>query len=198
MAVISGVVIGGGYYFWQSKIKVVSPVSQQASVSISPIQEELTTWEDPSEFSFSYPKVLKLNPHDEDQKNYAHLELTSETHTGRIILWVKDTNETSIDSWAKKNDAEGALDTTLGEEKAKKVLLTDPSQKIITSALHNGYLYQVEGETGDDYWKKVYEDILTSYKFTGTKPAQKADTSDDSSSSSDDSQSSFDEEETIQ
>ena len=198
ITIISGVIIGGGYYFWQAKKQVGLPISQQVSASATPIQEELVIWEDPSEFSFSYPKGLKLNPHDEDKINYAHIELTSDTYPGRIILWTKDSNETSIDNWAKKNNAEAALDTALGDEKAKKILITDPSQKIITSALHSGYLYQVEGEMGDDYWKKVYGDILTSYKFTSTKPAQNAESADTTSTSSDDSQTSYDEEETIQ
>jgi len=198
IAVISGVIIGGGYYFWQTKKQVVSPVSRQASVSATPIQEELVVWEDPSEFFFSYPKGLKLNPHDEDQKNYAHLELTSDTYPGRIILWAKDTNETSIDNWAKKNDAEGAIDTTLGDESAIKILITDPNQKIITSALHNGYLYQVEGEMGDDYWKKVYGNILTSYKFTTAKPAKNTEFVDETLTSTEDFQTSYDEEEIIQ
>ncbi len=198
ITIISGVIIGGGYYFWQVKSKVVSPISGQASASVTPIQEELTTWEDPSEFVFSYPKGLKLNPHDEDKINYAHIELTSDTYPGRIILWAKDTNATSIDNWAKKNDAEGAIDTALGDEKAKKILTTDPSQKIITSALHSGYLYQVEGEMGDDYWKKVYGDVLASYKFITAKPAKNTESAEDSSTSSNDSQTSYDEEETIQ
>ncbi len=198
IAVISGAIIGGGYYFWQTKTKAVSPLSLQASTSATPIQEELTTWEDPSEFSFVYPKELKLNPHDEDKINYAHIELTSDTYPGRIILWAKDTNETSIDNWAKKNTAEGAIDTTLGDEKAKKILITDQGQKIITSALHNGYLYQVEGEMGDDYWKRVYGDVLTSYKFITAKPAKNTESTEDSSTLSEDSQSSYDEEETIQ
>lgn len=198
IAVISGAIIGGGYYFWQAKTKVVSPLFQQASSSATPIQEELITWEDPSEFSFVYPKGLKLNPHDEDKINYAHIELTSDAHPGRIILWAKDTSETSIDNWAKKNDAGGAIDTTLEDEKAKKILMTDPSQKIVISALHGGYLYQVEGEVEDDYWKKVFGDVLTSYKFSTVKPAPKTESADDTSISSDDAQSSFDEEETIQ
>ena len=198
IAVISGVIIGGGYYFWQTKKQVVSPVSRQASVSATPIQEELVVWEDPSEFFFSYPKGLKLNPHDEDKINYAHIELTSDTYPGRIILWTKDSNETSLDNWARKNDAEGAIDTTLGDESAIKILITDPNQKIITSALHNGYLYQVEGEMGDDYWKKVYGNILTSYKFTTAKPAKNTEFVDETSTSTEDFQTSYDEEEIIQ
>lgn len=198
IAVISGVIIGGGYYFWQTKKQVVSPVSRQASVSATPIQEELVVWEDPSEFFFSYPKGLKLNPHDEDKINYAHIELTSDTYPGRIILWTKDSNETSLDNWARKNDAEGAIDTTLGDESAIKILITDPNQKIITSALHNGYLYQVEGEMGDDYWKKVYGNILTSYKFTTAKPAKNTEFVDETLTSTEDFQTSYDEEEIIQ
>ena len=198
VAIVSGVVIGGGYYFWQTKKQVVSPVSRQVSVSATPIQEELVVWEDPSEFSFSYPKGLKLNPHDEDKINYAHIELTSDTYPGRIILWTKDSNETSLDNWARKNDAEGAIDTTLGDESAIKILITDPNQKIITSALHNGYLYQVEGEMGDDYWKKVYGNILTSYKFTTAKPAKNTEFVDETLTSTEDFQTSYDEEEIIQ
>ena len=52
-------------------------------VSITPtpvIVEEKTAWDDQSGFTIQYPISLKLNSHNEDKDNYAHLEFTSATH----------------------------------------------------------------------------------------------------------------------
>src|SRR3990167_11111285 len=86
--IVLGLAGGGIYYKYQSATKIAIPVDNTQPTPIP--EEELATWTDQSEFSFQYPKSLKLNPHDEDTENYAHVELTSSTYPGNLIIWVKD------------------------------------------------------------------------------------------------------------
>lgn len=136
--------------------------------------EELATWEDQSEFTFQYPKSLTVDPHEEDTENYAHVELTSASHGGGIIVWAKDTTSDTIDAWITKEKYEGAIDTTLGEEAAKKVLVMNTgneSPPMIIAAIHNGYLYEIEYRQTDvfadkAYWDSVFERMSTSFAFS--------------------------------
>jgi hypothetical protein len=145
------------------------------SVSVSPTPvtvEEKTTWKDQSGFTVQYPISLRLNPHDEDKENYAHLELTSATHSGSLIVWAKDTTAATIADFVKIKKIEGAIDTTLGGETAKKVLDPDTKQ-IVISAIKNGYLYQVEvSPTDGEYWNQVFSDVSSSFKFNNEEKAQ--------------------------
>lgn len=136
------------------------------SVSPTPQQEELAVWEDQSEFSFQYPKSLTLDPHDEDKENYAHVELTSSSRPGNIIVWTKDTTSTSLENWVKDNKVVGSLDSALGENSAKKVLTNTGDQKLTLTTIRNGYLYQIEANLTDfDYWNKIFEIVSSTYKF---------------------------------
>lgn len=162
-AAIAG--IGGGFFLYNKSSKVVAPVT-----NVQPTQkptEELVTWEDPSEFTFSYPKNLKLNPHEEDKNNYAHVELTSSSHPGSIIVWAKDTLSQNIETYVKTNKITGSIDTTLGAEPAKKYVTDDAFKKMTSSAIRNGYLYQIElTPTDADYWNAIFQTVNSSFTFT--------------------------------
>lgn len=128
-------------------------------------QEEMATWTDQSGFTFEYPKSLTLNPHDEDENNYAHLELTSATYSGSLTVWAKDTNAADTEDYAKKSKNVGYIDTILGGEPAKKLLQNNATSKIITSVIKDGYLYQIEADLKDNFWSKTFEKISSSFKF---------------------------------
>jgi len=162
------VAIGSFAYFNFYKKRLVSPIgSIQPTPSAS---EELTTWVDQAEFSFQYPKSLKLDPHEEDQENYAHVELTSATHSGSLIIWVKDTTAEDTEAWAKETKLIGAIDSTLGGLPAKKTLTNEQKQLIVT-AIRNGYLYQIETNLTDaTYWNQVYETVSSNFKFVEGGP----------------------------
>lgn len=168
-----------GYLQYRNSLKVTSPV---AKVQPTPVViEELTTWTDPANFSFQYPRSLSLNPHNEDQLNYAHVELTSATHSGSLIVWVKDTTANTIDNWMTQSKITNAIDSNLGGTPAKKVLTTGDASKLTLSTIQDGYLYQVEtsladlpvGEAGKDFWNKTMDTVTSSFKFT---PADKGST----------------------
>lgn len=154
----------GTYLRYRVITRVVNPASDFQPTLIP--SEELATWVDQSEFSFQYPNSLKLDPHDEDQENYAHVELTSATHAGNLIVWTKDTAAENIDDWIKQAKIQGAIDSLLGGEPAKKVLTTSEPKKLTISAIRDGYLYQIETDLSDlDFWNKAYNTVSSTFKF---------------------------------
>lgn len=155
---------GGGIYYKYQAVKVVTPVDNNQPTAVP--QETLATWVDPAEFEFQYPKSLNLNPHDEDKENYAHVELTSATSAGNLIVWVKDTSAADIETWVKQVKVKGAIDSALGGEPAKKVLTTDEGQKLTVTTIRDGYLYQIEMDAKDAIWNKIFDTVASSFKFT--------------------------------
>ena len=145
---------------------------------------KLTVWEDPAGFSFSYPEEIEINPHSEDEENYAHLELVSPSESeGKIIIWVKETEFTDIEDWAEATTGGQVFDTELDAEPAKKVAYSEPT-KLVIAAIDVDVLVLIEmtpDKTG--YWQKVYDKILSSFKFiplegeeTAPVPAEPAET----------------------
>lgn len=160
--IIGGLI--GGFYFRNRIASQTVPFGSNI-LPTPTIAEELTTWKDQSGFSFQYPKSLKLDPHEEDQENYAHLELTSATFSGSLIVWAKDTTAEDIEGWIKQKKIENAFDSNLGGEKAKKILTSDNVNKANISTIYEDYLYQIEANLSDDYWNKVYETVSSSFHF---------------------------------
>lgn len=150
------------------KFKSSTLTSPAATVQPTPIvYEEQETWKDPAQFSFQYPKTLSLNPHNEDEDNYAHVELTSATHSGNLIIWVKDTNVDTIEKWIDQEKLKNTIDTTLADVPAKKVLTTEETNTVTISAIQGGYLYQVEANLADaDFWNQILEKVLLTFEFT--------------------------------
>lgn len=160
----------GGIFYWKTKIKgaVVSPIDQQSNTSSQ--SATLLIWDDPAGFKFQYPKGLSVNKHDEDQENYAHVELMNPNHPGSVIVWAKDTTAADAAAWAKTEKAfTGAsiLDTTLGNQPAKKILLTAPNRTVIVGTIYDELLFTVEATMGNDtYWSEVAQTAIDSFTFT--------------------------------
>jgi len=157
--------VGGGIIFWRSKTSpsLVSPVGQETRET----EAELAVWEDPAGFKFSYPSNLALDPHEEDQENYAHLELTSSEHPGRIIIWVKETEYSEIEDWAAQEVGQNGqvFESELAGEPAKKVAYLDP-EKLITAAIDVDALVLLEMfPDPEGYWQGIYNQILNSFTF---------------------------------
>lgn len=168
--VFIGLVGGGIFLYFQKNTKVLTPGEAVTSIPTPTPAVELTTWKDEAGFSFQYPKDLSINKHEDDNDNYAHVELTTKDHPGSIIVWCKDlpTGVLTLDSWVKKlySDAT-AIDTTLGGETAKKILVSTPSAKLIVGAVSDGLLFYIEGTLTDKpYWQTVEDAIVKSFAFT--------------------------------
>jgi len=166
--IILGVLIvagaGGCLYYFKFYQK---PSSNLVNPLSSPTQTEakLTIWQDPAGFKFSYPEDIKIDDHPEDEENYAHLELTSVSHPGSILVWMKDTDYKTIEDWAKNqgNDVQ-IFDSELGGKPAKKVAYFNP-QKLTTATIDVDVLVLVELVSDDEWWAKTYNQILSSFEF---------------------------------
>ncbi|OGV89303.1 hypothetical protein A2Z41_03290 [Microgenomates group bacterium RBG_19FT_COMBO_39_10] len=140
---------------------LVGPIVKESETS-----EELT-WEDPAGFNFLYPKEIKIDPHEEDEENYAHLELTSDDHSGKILVWVKETEYTDIEDWLEEEigEEEQVFDTELDTEPAKKIAFADP-EKLVVAAIDVDSLVLLEMYPDEeDYWQEVYSGILDTFTF---------------------------------
>lgn len=184
----------GGYMLWKQKSLRTLPgiVSTQ-----TPALPELVLWEDQAGFSFKYPKELSFDKHDEDEVNYAHIEFKSATHSGRLIIWAKDTTYTDVNLWVTKDknlSSAASVDTTLSGQPAKKIILSAPSKKIIIGTISDQILFTIEAEPteGDAYWTTVSDTIASNFTFSP------ADSSAAGTAASGDAGPSFDEEEVVE
>src|SRR4030042_2648000 len=156
------IVIGSG-----RKTKENSGAQQKVVTSVAP--KAVLTWDDPAGFTFSYPQDLSVNKHDEDQVNYAHIELTQSAHPGNIIVWAKDTTAGDATAWVrteKEYKNANIFDTTLGGQPAKKIILTSPRKAIVVGTVYDELLWTIEQEASDSaYWAPVFQSIVDSYQF---------------------------------
>jgi hypothetical protein len=173
IAGIIGIVIGSiaaGAYLFVLK-KGTDTTAQQGIVEpTKAIDVRLATWKDQAQFTFEYPETLKIDPHPEDQDNYAHVELTNPEHPGNVVVWAKDTTAADLTTWLKQNKIETAIDTNLGGEVAKKTMGEGKDKTILVTTIHGGYLYQVEVTLADSaYWQKTFDGVLASLTFTDSQ-----------------------------
>lgn len=162
------VVIGGGIYFFTKGQSFLNPMGEKKG-ELTGTDQSLVSWKDPMGFTFEYPSNISVNPHSEDNTNYAHVELTKSGSDGNIILWAKDTTYLTLEEWLK-NDKEvasaNAIDTTWGGNTAKKVRISSPAPKVITATLYDDLIFLLEENPDKDGTLDVaYEAILTNFKF---------------------------------
>lgn len=200
ICIVLAAIFGGSIYVLSGKSalgKMVSPqsVTEQKQSAQPTVVPELT-WDDPAGFTIRYSGELNINNHEEDPDNYAHLELTNPIHPGNIIVWVKDTTAADVTAWVQTDkgyqDA-NKINTTLGGQPAKKIILTGTVKKTVTGAIYDGLLFMIEGNLSDSaYWTVQYQRISDSFQF---KPLENPPPDYSGSGEAD---SGYDEEETIQ
>lgn len=158
-------VAGGVFYFkfyQKFSSNLVNPLTSQTESSV-----KLAVWEDPSGFKVSYPQEIEINNHPEDEENYAHLELTVDSHSGSILIWVKDNTYKEIEDWVKKENSTGSaqvLDSELGGNPAKKLAFNNP-QRLVTATLDGNAIVLIEVYPEDQWWNETYNQILSSFEF---------------------------------
>ncbi|MBI2617473.1 hypothetical protein HYW55_05025 [Candidatus Gottesmanbacteria bacterium] len=185
---VSGISV---YYFMISSQKNQSESSETMVIPPSPYLE-VTTWVDQAEFQFDYPKNIEIDKHDEDQENYAQVELKNSDHPGGIIIWVKDLPSGNLEGYLTKAKVQNLIDTTIGGEDAKKGFVSGDQSKITIAMYRDGYLYQIDSNLQDrEYWGKIFEMVTTSFQFI--EPTLAPDTS-TYSNTSDEEDLGFDEE----
>lgn len=179
LPIFVGLLIGGilstGYLVWVKNRSASAPASQEQTVSPTPIPTKLLSWNDPNGFSFQYPEGAVINKHDEDRENYAHLELTHPAHPGSIIVWGKDPAKGVSDtaSWIKNEKrfiGAAILDTELGGNPGKKVMLEGVTRMLVTGTVFDSIVWTVEAKLEDaDYWTNTQSTIVNSFVFVAPK-----------------------------
>lgn len=169
LAVLVLVGAAAGVYFWFSR---ATPVTQ--SDTTPEITTTTKTWEDEAGFRFDYPEGVEIDKNEEDDENYAHVELTHPDHPGTVIVWVSDppllrnkpvvTVTEWVESQAKFAGA-NTLDSTLGGEPAKKIIVTTPPSLYI-GAVYDGLVFYIEGMYDQsDFWSEAQQTIADSFVF---------------------------------
>lgn len=148
----------------------ISPLGNQPEISENQI---LKTWEDPAGFKFSYPEGVTINDHQEDTENYAHLELTNSSYPGRILIWMKDKVNDTLEEWVSEQTGEPQVfDSELAGQSAKKLTFTSP-KKLEIVAFDQEVLILIEVYPENDWWTKAYEQIVNSFELTSLSAENK-------------------------
>lgn len=171
IAIPIGLILAGGalYFFLNNKKEeTVSPaVPTSTTITQTTQTPKNLLWEDQAGFSFEYPEGLVINKHPEDKENYANIDFTDSAKTGNIKIIAADTKLKTIKDWAKQKEGTtgNSVDSTLGGKIAANITFSD-SNKVIVGAIDQAILFTIE-LTPDSagYFKKVYDQILTSFEF---------------------------------
>lgn len=155
---------GGGYLIVSLKNKSSSP-SVSESLTAKEIASADLDYSDASGFSFKYPKSLRLDDiTPSDDSYYSKVSLTKSG--GKLTVTVKDESAKTADEFLKSDDyykdavLSGA--TTLAEIPAKEYSLDG---KLITIALKDGILYQVEGNKDGGFWEDTQGIVVSTFSF---------------------------------
>lgn len=169
-----GLIGAGTYLFMSRNTSSGSPTADAIPTPTS--MPTLVSWDDPAGFTMQYPEGVIVNKHDEDKVNYAHVELTSATHPGGLIIWVKDLPKGVTDTvtWGKRASTPSAaisFDTTLGGQPAQKILVSGQTKTVTTGVVFDGVVWYVEATLADEaYWQSVYDVVIQSFAFKPIAP----------------------------
>ncbi len=164
LGLIVGVILiaGGVLLFfnpWGSNSSLINPLSQSEEGA------NLKTWEDPAGFQFSYPEEIEIDNHEEDEENYAHLELSDENHPGKILIWMKDKVEKNLEAWVTNQSGNPqSFDSELAGQPAKKLAFSSP-KKLVTAAFDQEVIIIVEVFPEDEWWNETYQQIIDSFEL---------------------------------
>lgn len=139
----------------------------QPSPSPAPQTPSLKEYVDPSGFKFSHiDDVIVKKKSVKDDNVYSLLELTSSNSSGKTTLEVTGSSLTSLDKWISKYKT--------ASHEAQKLKIADMNAielvsktGIVTGALDKGVLFMISTDlsTNPDFWKRVYKQITTSFRF---------------------------------
>ena len=147
----------------QKQPKTISPlVSEEKDVEVTEKPIPLAKFDSESGFSFEYPGDLELdNLALPNEDSYANIQLTSKKSTGSTEISVTDTNEKSVQSYAKNNqiNLDEASPVSFAEIKGQQI---STKNQLITIALDQGILFKITTDLDQNpkYWTGINSDIL--------------------------------------
>ena len=148
---------------------IFNPFNKSSSL-LSPLssskeETNLKTWEDPAGFKFSYPEGIEIDNHEEDEKNYAYLELTHQNYSGKILVWMKDKVEKNLDDWVANQEGNPQVfDSELAGQPAKKMAFSSP-KKLAIAAFDHEVVILVEVFPENEWWDETYQQVIDSFEL---------------------------------
>ena len=157
---------------------LTSPKLSQEGIQkqINP-SEILIEYNDPSGFTFSYPDNLSIVKNEvEDDITFADLQLSSNDISGSLSFKITESKLTSLDEYLKINKiTQTPKEVSMGKLEAIEVKLGD---RLILASLDQGVLFNIEVPLiEEDFWMKVYKDILTNFSFASPEVVTSQDNS---------------------
>jgi hypothetical protein len=157
--------------------KMLSPLIKEKSAE-EEIEFEWTEWQDPAGFSFEYPENFQVDSHQEDETNYAFLELTWEGKKGRLIILCNDADYGTIDEWLEKDElvaGASSLETTIASVSGRKVALGE-GREMAAFIDQDQVIYLIDKQSeGEAFWHQVYSRVLSSFKLIPLEDETQAD-----------------------
>lgn len=161
----------GAAVVWFSPRKNEAPVDITANAmpTATPVPAAVLTWNDPAGFTFQYEEGVVINKHDENQTDYAQVEFSHPQHPGGLTVWARDTKYVDTPAWVrgeKQFAGANSLDTLLGKQPAKKILLAGEPAQLVTGTIYDQLLFYVEAKLSDrEYWTRVHDRLVDSFAF---------------------------------
>ena len=165
-----------GWAWWQLKPKPKVSTAQK-EISIKPADlptVSTTSYEDWSGFKFDYPDILTVKEIELDNPQvYSSLELTS-TDGKRLTIRVTDADAVNLLDWQKTFNRQNSVrtidQTTLAGLPAIRLQYGAP-EMVLTAAIDQGIIYQVQSNADDGFWDRTHEDLVASFQFTNVAGA---------------------------
>lgn len=168
ITLIGGLIIGG-LVLTRRSASDAGNVPVLSTPTLAPTPAAIITWNDPAGFTFTYQEGIAINKHDENQNDYAQVEMTHPDHPGGLTVWARDTKYTDVTAWIKGEKAytgANSIDTILGNQPAKKVMIAGEPNRLVTGTISDQILFSIEAELIDrEFWTMVHNTISDSFVF---------------------------------
>jgi len=151
----------------QSGKKEMAPVEELPSPTPTP--QVLLSYKNDSGFAFEYPDIVTLSEDEKDTESYAHVIFTSEESEGTLSFQVSDTKSKTAQDWLKQNNLlknkKDISDIPFGDIQAARIATPGG---ILAVAVDQGALFVIktEGVDDTDFWKNIFDTIMSSFAFT--------------------------------
>jgi hypothetical protein len=166
-------IIEFGIIFWRNQLKT----TQNTKLQPIPTQQPFSyiQWKDASGFLVEYPDQLTVNPHEEDDANYAHVEFSSPDHQGSVVIWAKDAvsskglaYQNSIDWQKDQKDyvIQSTIESLLGGKQAIKFVTDSEINTQGIASVYDGIVWIIETRVPDSFWQEIYLHMIDTFQFT--------------------------------
>ena len=157
--------------WWQFRSKTKDTFTdKEISIKQAEIPNvETVAYDDWSGFKFDYPSLLTVKEVELDnQKIYSSLEVYG-SDAKKLTIRVSDTQITSLIDWQKSFNQQNSVrkidQMTLADLPALRLQYGAP-EMMLTVAINDGILYQIESPVDDGFWNRTHEDLVGSFQFT--------------------------------